>query len=224
MKKIILSIILVVLTIQIGFAQGYKNKRFAASYEYGYSFLGRYFIYDSNVLSRHTGSLSYALSRRFSIDAKFNYAKKTLNANEGVFGLGSRDFIGYSEFSQLTEYSGFRNAMIEDFTFGVSIKYFAKSNGCYAPIGKYFALGFEQGFQNGATVLPPTDINEQPELAYDRTARETLRLISFTYGRNVLLKEKFLLGYGLTMSISQFRFLQFRRHIARPFISLGYIF
>jgi hypothetical protein len=221
MKRNALILLLFIAFCPIAFSQGYKDKRFSASYELGYSMLGRFLTWDRFVLSRHTLDASYTLSKRFSVGARFNYAKKTLPADIIAGTLGQRDF--FNTFGQVN--GTFKNAMIEDITFGISIRYFAKSNGCYAPIGKYFAIGYEQGRQNGTTlIVQGTSSSSDDVYSYGRENRTTLRLLSITYGRNILVYDKVLLGYGMTMSVNQLRELQLRRFIARPFVNVGFVF
>lgn len=208
----------------VSLSQGYKDKRFSTSYEYGYSMLGRFFTFDRFVLSRHTLDASYTLSRRLSVGLRFNYAKKTLPADILVGTLGNdKIFTLYGGTNDGT----FRSAMIEDLSFGISLRYFAKSNGCYAPIGKYFALGYERGSQNSTRLVEEIysgSSNPDRIYVYDRAVKETLQVFSVTYGRNILIYDKILVGYGLTMSFNQNRFQQFRRFMGRPFINVGILF
>jgi len=221
MKRRILFLLVLIVSIPQAYAQGYKDKRFSASYELGYSMLGRILTWDIHILSRHTFDASYTLSKRFSVGARFNYAKKTLPADIAAGTLGQRDF--FNTFGSIN--GTFKNAMIEDVTFGISLRYFAKSNGCYAPIGKYFAIGYEQGRQNGTTLISQNNSSGSNAVySYGRDNRTTLRLMSITYGRNILVYDKVLLGYGMTVSANQFRNLQFRRFIARPFVNVGIVF
>jgi hypothetical protein len=199
-------------------AQGFQNKRFSASYELGTSFLGRITVWDRYLLFRHTADINYALSKRFTVGLGVNHAKKTLPAGSEIWGLATTNRIVGLDYMD----GNFHHAQVNDLTFSLNLKYYARKNGSKAPLGSYVGLMYEHGWQNTYTEYQSPNGDEF--VSYDDTDRSTLSVISLTYGRNLIFNYKYLFGYGVTFGYNRTRELQFRRHIARPFVNFGILF
>lgn len=218
MKKTLLLITITLTLFEQAIAQGFQGKRFSTSYEIGTSFLGRISVWDQYLLFRHSADINYALSKRFTVGFGVNHAKKTLPAGSPIWGLATT-----SRIVLLQSINGnFHAAQVNDLTFSLNIKYYAKNNGSYAPLGSYIGFMYEHGWQN--TLSSQQLSSGETLISYDKNDRSTLSVISLTYGRNIIFDYKYLFGYGITMGYNRTRELQFRRHIARPFVSFGILF
>ena len=218
MKRTLL-IILLLAGVESLNAQGFQEKRFSASYEIGPSFLGRNFLWDRFIVLRNSLEVHYALSKRFTVGLGVNYARKNLPDSTAFLSLTSKEF-GFQESQFLTGY--FEKALVSDFTISLRLRYYAKRNGSFAPIGSYFGLSFDQGFQN--TVSEYLDEFGGVYYSYDSKDRGMLSLLTATFGRNIILQQKFLIGYGMTLGYNLTRENQFRRYVSRPFVNLGILF
>lgn len=218
MKKSLIILFIIFTSVNKSEAQGLLGKRFSSSYEFGSSFLGRIEHWDKYLLFRHTIDINYALSKRFTFGLGINHAKKTLPHGTPILALtNTNGWFGTQKMS-----GNFHGAQINDFTFSATVKYFARKNGCYAPNGLYVGLTYEHGWQN--TLSEYINNNNQTFVSYDNKDRTTLSVVSLTYGRNMIINYKYLLGYGISLGYNRTRDMQFRRFIARPFVSFGILF
>jgi long-subunit fatty acid transport protein len=219
MKKLLLCI-LSLASINFILAQGFQNKRFSASYELGPSFLGRHFIYDRIILLRNSLEIYYALNKRFTVGVGLNFIRRDIDtATIASMALTSKAF-GFNPNTLNHTFS--TSTIVSDFTLSIGFRYFAQKYGSLAPLGRYFGLSFEQGFQNA--FYEYVDADGETRMKYDSGNRVPLSLVSATFGRNIILNQKFMLGYGMIMGYNITRENQFRRYTARPFINLGILF
>jgi len=201
--------IILLLLLNTTFSQGYRGKRFSVSYQPGYSFLGYFSPEDLHGLIHNKLSVGFALSDQISVN--------------GTISNTIRDSI---------QYRGYEAYNIQDFTLGINFLYFKKVLNAHTPIGKYIGLGFEYGEQNSSrTVDIPVPSSwgwganaYRTEDYFDNFERVPLMIVSIYFGRNFLIKEKFLFGYGIQGGISLTQNNQPSRHFGKPFFNFGYIF
>lgn len=185
------------------FGQGYRGKRFAITYQPGYSmvdYLSFYFV------GHHKLNLGYAVSKHFMINVHGNYS-------------ASRELDHYY----------YEKYQIKDITAGGSILYFRKIQQSYAPIGRYMGIGFDYGQSNSERVVT---IQESPGSSYyydyyyyDDVDRQTYMFVSAIFGRNYLIKERLLLGWGMNWGFNiNNRADQPIRQLGRANITCGFIF
>lgn len=219
MKKLLLCILLLAAVNSLE-AQGFQDKRFSASYELGPSFLGRQVLYDRIILLRNSLEMHYALNKRFTVGVGLNFTRRDIDsAVIGFMGLTSKEF-GFRPSTLPHAYT--TATIISDLTLSIRLRYYARKNGSVAPLGSYFGLSFDQGFQN--SFYEYIDAQGETRMKYDKGNRVPLSLVSATFGRNIILKQKFILGYGMTLGYNITRENQFRRYIARPFVNFGILF
>lgn len=221
MKKVLLILLFVAAADSLN-AQGFQDKRFSASYEIGPSFLGRFLIWDQFILLRNSLEIHYALSKRFTIGVGVNYARKNLPDSLSIISLTRKPNFEFDVEDLPLQNGVFTQALVSDLTISIRLRYYARKSGSIAPLGSYFGLSFDQGFQNSVTEYENT--LGEIGFRYDKTNRTMLSLVTATFGRNIILKQKFLLGYGMTLGYNITRENQLRRYAARPFVNLGILF
>jgi hypothetical protein len=218
MRKSLLILLLLSATFTLS-AQGYKGKRFAASYEVGPSFLGRFMIYDRIIVLRNSLEVNYAINKRLTLGLGVNYLRRNLPDSLPILSVASKGF-GNTENIIVNGY--LTEGRLSDITLSFRMKYFARKNGGFAPMGRYAGLSVDYGFQN--TISEYTNHIGEIGYVYDNTKRTSLLLFTATFGRNIIFQEKFLLGYGMTLGYNLTREQQFRRYVARPFVNFGILF
>lgn len=115
----------------------------------------------------HDVDLGFALSDHWSVNVR------------GMYGT-----------HKMQPVNGFYDAEINDLTVGLSFSYFRKQMQSFAPVGKYIRFGLDYGKQNSAREVDGISV-------YDGFERIDLIIPSVTFGRNFLIKEWLLFGYGL---------------------------
>jgi hypothetical protein len=196
-------------------AQGYRDHHFSVSYQPAYSFID-YFDPERLVLVSHQKiNFGFTLGKHFSVSltSQYSFGKK-----EGFYG-GTP--------SNAPE--GTSDATIKDVLGGIQVNYYRKSKQAFSPNGKYFGLGVEYGMSNSYREILVQSSDSwsysYPYEFYDDEKRVPIIVVSFYTGRNFIIKERFLLGYGI-----QAGFVigggegQLMRHFGKPFFNLGYIF
>lgn len=175
MTKIVTSLLLICMYANVSFGQGYRGKRFMATYSPSYTMIEPPFGF-TNFILYNSVKVGYVLSNHFVVNVNGQFGK----TNE-------RDFNRFETFS------------IKDVSGGISFLYFRKFHQNYAPVGRYMGLRFDYGKQNSVREIPdPEDIyNEQKLYYYDDQIRTKMMIISAEFGRNYVFKEKFLFGYGI---------------------------
>lgn len=204
----IIILLIVIVFFQTSFSQGYRGKRFSVSYQPGYSmidFLGEpFFLIGHNKLD-----ISYSISNHFSVGLNASYTK----TKEKVYYWVSSDNV----------------FEVRDELIGIKLSYFRKKQESFSPFGRYFAIGLDYGTQNTLrTELEYSDeykdgVKERDY--YDSKYRNNVGIISFYFGRNFLIKQRFLFGYGFQVGL---KFLNYKnqpmRHFGKPHFNIGYIF
>ncbi|WP_107040148.1 hypothetical protein [Brumimicrobium mesophilum] len=207
MRKLILFIILVFITIGVNAQsyQGYQGKKFSFSYQPSYVVLN---YFSTKLLAPQTINFTYSPFQHFSIGLSATSANKEF-------------FNDYH----------YKYMHVNDKTIGIAFNYHRKNKGSYSPAGRYIGLKFEYGTQNGETlqqeeVEVPNCVNCFENLYYyDERGKGKMIVASVIFGRNFILKDHFLLGYGIQWGlIVNDNNNQPMRHMGRPFFNLGIIF
>lgn len=178
MTRIIILFVVLTAAVSTSFGQGYRGKRFLAAYSPSYSMVNPSYGFDQFILYNSV-KVGYTLSKHL-----------TINVN-GQYG-STKAFSKY----------GFESCQIKDISGGVALLYFRKFHQNYAPIGRYMGLRFDYGTQNSfreEVYIPDPLYPSYTETIeyYDDQERVSLMVISAEFGRNYLIKEKFLFGYGI---------------------------
>lgn len=183
------------------FSQGYRGKRFSISYQPGYSMVTPSYDFKSIIMHQKV-NVGFAIAKHWSVN-----------------------LIGAYTNSREMQNSNFQTLQVKDITGGVSINYFKKNLQSFAPIGRFVGLSIEVGSQNlvrnGFILvnIPPTP---KPMDYYDTQKRGSLVLISAIFGKNFLIKEHIIFGYGV-----QFGYCTgggpYYRHLIKPQFNFGII-
>lgn len=186
-------------------AQGYRGKKFTISYQPGYSMVNPSFEFN-RIMMHNKLNLGFAISKHLSINLLGSYTNSRGMATE--------------KYSTTT-------MQVKDITGGISVNYFKKKTQSFAPIGRFIGLSIEFGSQNlyrteyGPPIYPGNPPSEYTY--YDNLNRGKLILYSVVFGKNYLLKEKFILGYGIQYGLCS-NGGPIYRHLIKPQFNLGIIF
>lgn len=192
--------LLFLLILQITLAQGYRNHRFSLSYQPAYSFFNYLELDPMTPISHHKLNLGCALGKHFSVNLT------------GQHSFGGREATG-----NLGE-----TILISDQLVGLQFNYFRKLHNSFTPIGTYWGVSFEYGMQND-TREEIVDIYTLIHI--DDTNREPFAVISIHTGRNYLIKERLLLGFGLQFGLAVMNTEdQPQRYLGKPTFNIGFIF
>ena len=203
-KSIQLRILfLFVLVASISHGQGYRGKRFSLAYQPGYSMVDLSYDF-GHIIMHQKLNLGMTLGKHFSVNLTGSYT----NSREMTNGT-------------------YENLQINDITGGITFSYFYKNHQSFAPIGRYFGIGVDFGRQNLERIV----IEEQTDPYYYASEykyydnEETTRLFIFSafFGKNFLIKEKLLLGYGIQYGICSGNG-PVARHCIKPQFIIGLIF
>lgn len=183
---------------------GFRGKKFAISYQPSYSFLSTNYFISKHVLFHNTLNVDYSPFKFLSLGVSASYLRK--------------EIIGHDDYEYVD---------VNDQTIGISIKYHRQIKHGFAPSGKYIGFRLDFGYQNGETleVEPHPDCatcDDVEYLYYDERARQQVIVYSLIMGRNFIVKDKFLLGYGIQWGLSSGD-NQPWRYLAKPFFNLGII-
>jgi hypothetical protein len=185
------------------FGQGYRGKRFTFAYQPGYSMLEPPYDF-KHIMMHHKANVGFALSKHFSVHLTGSYTN-------------SREFQDFS----------YESLQVKDLTGGISFLYFFKNHQSFAPIGRYFGIGLDFGRQNLLrTVYGEPEYEGGPleeNLYYDDVESTSLMIYSAYFGKNFLIKERLLLGYGVQFGWSSGEGPK-SRHFLKPQFNLGFIF
>jgi hypothetical protein len=191
------------------YSQGYRDNKFSLSYQPAYSLIG---TLSTKFLTHHKVNFGWSVLKHFSINSTFSYSKKDFFILDSELSGESFDGRIYKTFN------------IKDISGGINILYFRKSMQGYSPIGKYFGVGMDFGKQNSLSTLTNPNNPLYVFNYYTDLDRETLIMISAFIGRNFLIKEKVLLGYGIQFSRILNVADQPERQNSKPYFNMGYIF
>lgn len=178
-------------------AQGLNGKRFTFSYQPGYSFTLGYYQ-DIDFMLHHRANLGFALSDHWTVNASFLYSHRE------------------------TRHSSYEDFIINDMGGGISFLYFRKIHQSFAPNGRYMGFGFDYGTSNGKH-LNPNITDDSKEYSYSELGKTNLMVASAIFGRNFIIKDHILIGYGIQWGFTIGAY-QPQRHLGKPFFNLGLIF
>lgn len=206
MRLLLFTIIIILFT--TAHSQGYRGNRFSISYQPGYSVVG-YLSEPFFLIGHHKFDVSYSISNHFSIGLNASYTK----TKEKVYYWASSDNV----------------FEIRDKLIGLKLSYFRKKQESFSPFGRYFAVGFDFGMQNTlrTELVYSNEYKEgvKERYFYDSKYRNNVGILSFYFGRNFLIKQRFLFGYGFQAGLKVLNYKnQPMRHFAKPHFNIGYIF
>lgn len=186
--------------------QGFRGKRSTITYQLGFSNFGNYFDF-SHLLYHNKVNYGYTLNNNFSVHFLASYLHTKL----------------YHDLDY-----GYKTVQIQDLTLGMNFSYFFKNQQYFSPIGKYVGLGIEYGRQNSLrTVIIPEqapDFYEKTEYYYDGSNGTTSLMLLYAYfGRNLLYKEKLMLGYSFQFGVTTAQGPSERQWFKYQ-INVGYLF
>jgi hypothetical protein len=118
---------------------------------------------------------------------------------------------------------------VNDVSGGISFCYFYKNHQSFAPLGRYIGISFDYGTQNkDRTVytIDPLYPDYPPgeEKYYDKQEKTSLMIMSIITGKNFLIKEKLLLGYGIQFGLVVKGNGPVLRHFIKPQFNIGFLF
>ena len=187
---------------QLLFSQGYRGNKFSISYQPGYSMIDPSYDF-KHVIFHQKMNLGFSIADHWSINLIGSYTNSRTMKNSK-----------YNEFQ------------IKDYTGGLSINYFKRRKQCFAPIGRFVGFSVEYGSQNQERIEYVT-INQGSQLFklkfYDSESRGSLMIFSVNTGKNYLIKDRYLLGYGIQYGISTGNGPAVR-HFIKPQFNFGIIF
>lgn len=124
---------------------------------------------------------------------------------------------------------------VKDQTVGLNLFYHRQIKHGFAPGGKYFGIRIDYGMQNGRTLVQNSSYDPEyaencsscdeeygMDIFYDDRNRQSFWIFSLVFGRNMILKDRYLFGYGIQWGWNTGE-NQPMRYIAKPFINLGVI-
>lgn len=197
----ILFLLLVSATTALG--QGYRGKRFSLAYQPGYSMVNLSYDF-GHIIMHQKVNFGMALGKHFSVNLTGSYT----NSREMTNG-------------------DYENLQIKDVTGGITFTYFYKNHQSFAPIGRYFGLGIDIGRQNLERTVygDPYYVGgpKQEFLYYDNAETTKLYIFSAFFGKNFLIKERLLLGYGIQYGLCSGNG-PVARHCLKPQFIIGIIF
>lgn len=206
MRNYLLIFLIFSLSSSVTFSQGgFRGKKFAISYQPSYSFLSKQYFISKHVLFHNSLSVLYSPFKFLSFGVSGSYLKK-----------------------EILDHKNYEYVDVNDQTIGFTVNYHRQIKHGFAPGGKYFGLRVDFGFQNGETLemKPYSDCatcSDVEHVYYDDRERQQLIVFSLVMGRNLILKDKFLVGYGIQWGLASGD-NQPWRYLAKPFFNLGIIF
>lgn len=196
-------VFLFLVTASSAFGQGYRGKRFSLAYQPGYSMVDLSYDF-GHIIMHQKLNFGVALGKHFSVNLTGSYT----NTREMTSG-------------------SYENLQIKDVTGGITFTYFYKNHQSFAPIGRYFGLGIDIGRQNlerTIFVASPYIGNPPSEFRYyDNEETTKLYIFSAFFGKNFLIKERILLGYGIQFGLCSGTG-PVARHCIKPQFIFGFIF
>lgn len=187
------------------FSQGYRGKRFSLTYQPGYSMVEP--SYDFKRIMMHNKlNVGCALGKHFSLNLTGSYTN-------------SRTF-------ETPNSSSYRSVQVNDITGGFVINYYYKNFQSFAPLGRYVGFGIDFGSQNTERIeYVPSEPGYAPYeyKHYDGAKKDRLMIYSFFFGKNFLVKDHFLLGWGVQYGLCSGTG-PVLRHCIKPQFNLGIIF
>lgn len=216
MRTLFLLILSLTLYTSVLHAQGYRGKRMEIDYNPAYSMANPIYGFSSLFLS-HRLNFGYALSNHWMINLNGQFASsRPLN------------IIGTGIISELN---------IKDISGGFSFLYFRKFHQGYAPVGRYMGVGVDFGTQNTWRVESDTvsygfgqyDITDR--YFYDDKEPGSMICVYAIFGRNYLIRERYLFGYGIQYGyvlgndgIEDAGVNLSYRHVIKPHFKIGILF
>ncbi len=202
-SNFLIPILVICIFSQVSYSQGYRGRKFSFSYVPGYSMVDPSFDF-LHIICHQKLNLGYSFAKHWSLNLIGSYTNSRTMTNPK-----------------------YEEIQIKDITYGVSINYFKKKHQSFAPVGRYMGLSFEFGSQNLERVeySPPYYSGGplQEDFFYNDQNRGKLIIFSANFGKNYLIKDRFLLGYGI-----QYGFCSkggpTLRHFIKPQFNLGIIF
>lgn len=179
---------------QFASGQGYRGKRFTIAYQPGYSMLIPTYDFQ-NIMMHHKLNAGVALGKHLSLNLTGSYTNSR--------ALSSNDY--------------YESVQVNDVSAGITLQYFYTNFQSFAPIGRYVGLGIDFGMQNSKRDL---STETQTIYRYDSQVREKMMMISIYLGKNFLVRERILLGYGVQLGVitqGDFKF----RHCVKPQFIIG---
>lgn len=203
MNKLLLIVLLC--CTQTTFSQGYRGKRFSLSYQPGYSMLNPSYDF-KNLILHHRLNLGFVIGKHFTINLNGSYTN-------------SRETLSFDNYESV---------QVNDVSGGISFCYFYKNHQSFAPLGRYIGISFDYGTQNKARIvygLPLYDGYPPEEYQYyDKQEKTSLMIMSIFTGKNFLIKEKILLGYGIQFGLVVKGNGPVLRHFIKPQFNIGFLF
>lgn len=206
-KNILLRFGLIVLLASSNtFGQGYRGKRFTASYQPAISMINPPYDF-GHLMMHHKLNVGFAIGKHLSINLTGSYT----NTREWT------DFYLYQHYTSM---------QINDLSGGINIMYYYKNFQSFAPLGRYVGLGIEYGRQNTdreVSYIDPVNYYKEIDRYYDNTKTGRLILFSVIFGKNYVIKNNLLLGYGIQFGMTNGTG-PILRHCIKPQFTIGYIF
>jgi hypothetical protein len=204
MTKLFFGILAICLSSSLfSFGQGYRGKRFSLTYQPGYSMVEPSFDFKRIVMHSKL-NFGCALGKHFSVNLTGSYTN-------------SRTFESPNS-------SSYKSVQINDVTGGIVINYYYKNYQSFAPLGRYVGFGVDFGTQNAERiVLKDNEYGTDENKYYDGTKKNRLVIYSFYFGKNFLVKDRLLLGWGIQYGLCSGAGPTLR-HCIKPQFNLGIIF